>query len=236
MACAEELFFGDGGTWAACVLTEINNAKRNIPGIVATKYAHIPGRKSDHDVERSPSDITKILPFSSIGLGKTLHLLFRVFDVTDERFSSIVVGYRRINLRSSVSAQDCSRNGYSMMRTNFICQLLLLAGAIFAPLGRTQNPKPAEAPPIARFVDVAAKAGLSAPNVFGGVDTKKYIIETTGTGVAIFDFDNDLWPDIFLVNGNRGQKNIKKIKRKGWGKNGATEKRSNPAQKGQLVP
>jgi hypothetical protein len=38
-------------------------------------------------------------------------------------------------------------------------------------------------------------------NVFGGKDTKKYIIETTGTGVAIFDYDNDGWPDIFLVNG-----------------------------------
>ena len=38
-------------------------------------------------------------------------------------------------------------------------------------------------------------------NVFGGVYTKKYIIETTGTGVAIFDYDNDGWPDIFIVNG-----------------------------------
>ena len=38
-------------------------------------------------------------------------------------------------------------------------------------------------------------------NVFGGKDTKKYIIETTGTGVAILDYDNDGWPDIFLVNG-----------------------------------
>ena len=37
--------------------------------------------------------------------------------------------------------------------------------------------------------------------MFGGVDTKKYIIETTGTGVAIFDYDNDGWPDIFIVNG-----------------------------------
>jgi hypothetical protein len=54
---------------------------------------------------------------------------------------------------------------------------------------------------IANFVDVAEKAGLTAVNVFGGVDTKKYIIETTGTGVAIFDYDNDGWPDIFLVNG-----------------------------------
>ncbi len=38
-------------------------------------------------------------------------------------------------------------------------------------------------------------------NVFGGIDTKKYIIETTGTGVAIFDYDNDGWPDILILNG-----------------------------------
>jgi hypothetical protein len=54
---------------------------------------------------------------------------------------------------------------------------------------------------IAYFVDEAAKAGLTAAVIFGGVDSKKYIIETTGTGVAIFDYDNDGWPDIFIVNG-----------------------------------
>ncbi len=52
-------------------------------------------------------------------------------------------------------------------------------------------------------MDVAEKAGLSMQDVFGGVDTKKYIIETTGTGVAIFDYDNDGWPDIFIVNGTK---------------------------------
>ncbi|HEY4739349.1 MAG TPA: CRTAC1 family protein [Candidatus Acidoferrales bacterium] len=50
-------------------------------------------------------------------------------------------------------------------------------------------------------MDVGEKAGLTMKNVFGGVDTKKFIIETTGTGVAIFDYDNDGWPDIFIVNG-----------------------------------
>src|SRR5216117_2518933 len=59
------------------------------------------------------------------------------------------------------------------------------------------------APPIAHFTDIAAKAGLAAPVVFGGEKTKKYIIETTGTGVAIFDYDNDGWPDIFIVNGTK---------------------------------
>jgi hypothetical protein len=37
--------------------------------------------------------------------------------------------------------------------------------------------------------------------VFGGKTEKKYIIETTGTGVAIIDYDNDGYPDIFIVNG-----------------------------------
>jgi enediyne biosynthesis protein E4 len=54
---------------------------------------------------------------------------------------------------------------------------------------------------LADFEDVSAKAGLAMMNVFGGIETKTYIIETTGTGVAIFDYDNDGWPDIFVVNG-----------------------------------
>jgi hypothetical protein len=62
------------------------------------------------------------------------------------------------------------------------------------------QPKPPQNA-IAYFTEVAQKAGLTAPIVFGGKDTKKYIIETTGTGAAIFDYDNDGWPDIFLVNG-----------------------------------
>jgi enediyne biosynthesis protein E4 len=51
------------------------------------------------------------------------------------------------------------------------------------------------------FVDVAKPAGLAMQNINGGVTTKKYIIETTGSGVAIIDYDHDGWPDIFLVNG-----------------------------------
>lgn len=64
-----------------------------------------------------------------------------------------------------------------------------------------QSATAAKAPPIAQFEDVAERAGLTMSNVFGGKDTKKYIIETTGSGVAIFDYNNDGWPDIFLVNG-----------------------------------
>src|SRR2546429_569592 len=58
-------------------------------------------------------------------------------------------------------------------------------------------------PAIADFIDIASPAGLSASNVFGGKESSTYILESTGTGAAIFDYDNDGWPDIFLVNGTR---------------------------------
>jgi hypothetical protein len=51
------------------------------------------------------------------------------------------------------------------------------------------------------FVDIAKSSGLDIPNTFGGVQKKDYILETTGTGAAIFDFDGDGRNDIFIVNG-----------------------------------
>jgi hypothetical protein len=71
----------------------------------------------------------------------------------------------------------------------------------FSWSAQTAPQKPADKSPIAYFTDFAGKSGLNVLNVFGGIDTKKFIIETTGTGVAILDYDNDGWPDIFLVNG-----------------------------------
>jgi hypothetical protein len=51
------------------------------------------------------------------------------------------------------------------------------------------------------FTDIARDAGLTAVTVYGGRDTNKYLLETTGTGVALIDYDNDGWLDVFLVNG-----------------------------------
>src|ERR1700740_1216039 len=80
-----------------------------------------------------------------------------------------------------------------------VSAILLLPGLCPGQQSKPSNPAPVK--PIANFTDIAGKAGLTMQNIFGGVETKKYIIETTGTGVAIFDYDNDGWPDIFLVNG-----------------------------------
>ncbi len=51
------------------------------------------------------------------------------------------------------------------------------------------------------LTDVAARAGLNAPCLFGDPVEKRWIIETTGCGIAFFDYDHDGWPDIFMVNG-----------------------------------
>jgi len=55
--------------------------------------------------------------------------------------------------------------------------------------------------PVADFRNVAAPAGLTAIFPNGGTVTKQFILETTGSGAAFFDYDNDGLPDIFLVSG-----------------------------------
>jgi hypothetical protein len=82
--------------------------------------------------------------------------------------------------------------------------LLVLWQAVPAALSKTATPRAqASHTQIADFRDVAQRAGLTAANVFGGKNASTYILESTGTGVAIFDYDNDGWPDIFFVNGTR---------------------------------
>jgi enediyne biosynthesis protein E4 len=56
-------------------------------------------------------------------------------------------------------------------------------------------------PPVVRFEDVAARAGVTGVNVNGSPTHKPFLVESTGNGVAIFDYDDDGWPDIFFVNG-----------------------------------
>jgi hypothetical protein len=53
------------------------------------------------------------------------------------------------------------------------------------------------------FRDVARQAGLTAVNVSGEEKQKSYIVEDTGNGVALIDYDNDGLLDILLVNADR---------------------------------
>ena len=53
------------------------------------------------------------------------------------------------------------------------------------------------------FRDIASQSGLKVKNTFGGIEHKRYILETTGNGLAILDYDGDGRNDIFIANGTR---------------------------------
>jgi hypothetical protein len=63
--------------------------------------------------------------------------------------------------------------------------------------------KPSGRPFLARFTDVAAAAGLTHPIVYGGLESKSYIVEVVGCGVAFLDYDSDGWLDVLVLNGSR---------------------------------
>ena len=63
--------------------------------------------------------------------------------------------------------------------------------------------KPSGRPFLAHFIDVAKEAGLKEPIVYGGLETKNYIVEVVGAGVAFIDYDNDGWMDLLVLNGTR---------------------------------
>ncbi len=54
-----------------------------------------------------------------------------------------------------------------------------------------------------KFTDVALRAGLTAPAVYGEEYVKRYIVEANGPGIAFYDYDHDGWLDIFVPNGTR---------------------------------
>src|SRR3984893_10686825 len=49
-----------------------------------------------------------------------------------------------------------------------------------------------------QFVDITAQAGITFKHVYS--PEKKYIVESMSGGVALFDYDNDGFLDIYLVN------------------------------------
>lgn len=73
----------------------------------------------------------------------------------------------------------------------------LLAALILLPLGLRAQPIARQAPAV-RFADVTAQAGISFRHV--STPEKRYIVESMSGGVALLDYDNDGYLDIYFVN------------------------------------
>lgn len=87
-----------------------------------------------------------------------------------------------------------------MIRLGIFAAAALLAMLQGRPTGALRSELSA---PAIQYVDIAAEAGLDPLIVAGDDKQKKYIIETTGSGVALVDYDNDSRLDAFFVNGRR---------------------------------
>jgi enediyne biosynthesis protein E4 len=113
--------------------------------------------------------------------------------------SAILSGYAQIAtpsgqaLPAAVGAQTTPRGGSA-------------TAGVFAPvLDSERRPITAggfvkDGPVI--FKDIAQQAGLTRWRHQMGTLEKKYILEATGSGVALLDYDNDGWLDIYIVNGS----------------------------------
>ena len=92
------------------------------------------------------------------------------------------------------------REMLTLMSTTLVSGSLLRAqeaGMATRGLAPAPRPKFSGKPFGAHLVDVGQAAGLRMPSICGAVDRTKYLIETTGTGIAFLDYDNDGWLDIF---------------------------------------
>ncbi|MDA2938348.1 CRTAC1 family protein [Acidobacteria bacterium AH-259-A15] len=102
---------------------------------------------------------------------------------------------------SSAPAWTCVRflpNGrlrfwVAVATVSSLALLALIAGAVPAPAPRAERQAVA-------FLDVTRRAGITFGH-FNGATGKRYMPETMGSGVAVLDYDQDTWMDIFLVNG-----------------------------------
>ena len=79
-------------------------------------------------------------------------------------------------------------------------------GGIFAPVYDSEK-RPITAGGFVKdgpivFQDVSKKAGLTNWHHKVGTPQKDFIIEVSGSGVALLDYDNDGWLDIYMVNGS----------------------------------
>ena len=110
------------------------------------------------------------------------------------------------------SSRSVDRRDLSLPRALWPCLLAICVGVsatsaakrwlAVAEAGPTQSPTIAQsmaALPSVSYRDVASASGLTSRHVSGSEEGREYILESTGSGVGLFDYNNDGFLDIFLV-------------------------------------
>src|SRR5258708_22029113 len=99
--------------------------------------------------------------------------------------------------------KNCSRRQLAL----FVALFGMLVSCVIAQKGPTSvagqvspDQPAASSKGTAKFTEVASTFGINFEYVASHT-SRKYLIETMGSGVALFDYDNDGRLDIFVVNG-----------------------------------
>jgi hypothetical protein len=116
----------------------------------------------------------------------------------------------RLRHRSRSGATESLLSIRAHKSASTFCKTFIATVFVICLLGspsRAQNrPKSspghkAAAPGSISFADVTRASGIDFHLTCGGKE-KRYIMESMCGGVAVFDYDNDGWMDIFFVNGS----------------------------------
>jgi hypothetical protein len=100
------------------------------------------------------------------------------------------------------SFENLTRRGNSafLALTALLAIIFIASGFLMARAEQSQTLNAADSAAPGRFVDVTQRLGVNFQHQASHT-SKKYLPETMGSGVALFDYDNDGRLDIFLVNG-----------------------------------
>lgn len=88
-----------------------------------------------------------------------------------------------------------------------IAALLMFTGCAEDDVREIARVDAKAAPATWQFIDVSEKAGLSDFTHTTGATGRYWLPETMGAGVGVFDYNQDGWPDIVLLNGGMWQNN-----------------------------